>query len=133
MPNAIGRRPIMNRIPGGVQHSAVSKVQLTWSPGQGVRPRPGAPVHQAGLYLSAMVKSGHDLQIDKVSMNKTTKTVTIDVDGRGRGPAGKTSARESAFVSGGFGAKAQQWTVVVRDGGKVIATKKVTLGGPPAP
>jgi hypothetical protein len=115
-------------------HSSVSKIALHWSPGQGMRPPPGGPPPRMwGLYLTGSVHKGHHLHVDGVKLNKANKTVTIQVDARGQGAPGKTSVTEEKFVGGGFPLKAERWTVIVKDGGKVVAKKSMMLGGPPAP
>lgn len=116
-----------------LKHSELKNVQLRWSPGQGIQPPPGfPPARRWGLYLEADVKNGHALHLDGVKMNKATKTLTIEVDARGQGtPASGTQSQE-LFVRGGFSLKAESWTVVVKDGGKVLSQRKMMLGGPPA-
>ena len=138
-----GMMGTMNRV-GGIrlppaapktQHSKLTSVGLYWSPGQGIRPPSGnPPAHQWGLYLTANVHKGHDLKVSGVTLNKTTKTLTLKADARGSGAAGRGTSKQEEFVRGGFGVKAEKWTVIVKDStGKVLAKKTMFLGGPPAP
>ena len=116
-----------------IKHSGVTHVQLSWSNGQGVRPAPGMPVHPRGLYLTGDVRTGHFLQIDKVSRNTSKKTITITVDARGPGAPRAGKQPEQKFVGGAVDMKAEKWTVVVKDGeGHEIARREMMLGGPPA-
>src|SRR5437868_3845153 len=92
------------------QHSAVKSVSVRWSPGQGVRPPPGAPFHSRGLYVSGSVKAGQTLKIESVKMNKTTKTMTIKVDARGKATSNKAEKAEG-FATGNIGFQPERWKV----------------------
>ena len=135
MNNVGGRHPLPLRpvadIP--VRHSAVTSVHLNWSPGQGVRPPPGKPIHQRGLYLTGNVSNGHALHIGKITKNTSKKTITITVDARGQGAPMAGKQAEQKFVGSAAGMKAEKWTVVVKDpAGLVLVRREMTLGGPPA-
>jgi hypothetical protein len=111
--------------------SSVKEVSLDWSPGQGVKPRPGQRPLRWGLYVGASVQTGHQLTVGKVKVNKSTRSLSFVLEATGQKTAGNGSSRQDRFVSGAFSRKAEKWHVVVRDdAGRVLARRTMELGGP---